>query len=103
MFLRRSRTDDNQGAIVDALRAIGASVAITSQVGDGFPDLVVASFGEHFLMEVKVPGGRLTPAQVDFYRGWAGPVYIVETEAEAIAVVTHKPTKEAMINMAGYQ
>ena len=102
-MFRRHRADDNQGPIVEALRSIGCSVAITSQVGDGFPDVVAAYRGEIFLIEVKQIGGKLTPAQVDFYRGWAGPVYIVETEAEAIAAVTHKPTKDAMIKMAGYQ
>ena len=36
-----ARKDANQTQIVDALRGVGATVAITSMLGHGFPDLVV--------------------------------------------------------------
>jgi hypothetical protein len=38
---RRARTDDNQAAIVAALRQLGCEVADLSGVGDGLPDLLV--------------------------------------------------------------
>ena len=67
------RTDANQPQVVKALRDAGATVAITSMVGDGFPDLVVGFRGETLLIEVK-DGSKpkseqaLTPDEEDFRR-----------------------------------
>ena len=47
------RADNNQESIVKALRACGATVHITNQVGGGFPDIAVGIFGKNYLMEVK--------------------------------------------------
>lgn len=83
---RRARVDENQAAIVAALRAVGCRVAITSMVGDGFADIVVQvppgltpPDGKRLrLFELKRPdgprGGRkgrtLTPAQERFHARW---------------------------------
>ena len=32
----------------------------------GIPDLIISGWGQHFHVEVKVPGKKETPAQVDF-------------------------------------
>lgn len=69
---RRKRTDDNQTAIVEAARAIGASVVVTSDLGDGFPDLVVGFRGETEMAEVKSATGKLSPRQRRFQREWNG-------------------------------
>src|SRR5688572_22293101 len=42
---RAKRVDGNQNIIVKALRNQGASVAITSALGQGFPDIVVGAKG----------------------------------------------------------
>ena len=47
----RAKTDVNQKAVVEQLRAIGATVAITSQLGKGFPDIVVGYGGDNYLFE----------------------------------------------------
>lgn len=91
--MRRSRTDANQSAIIAALRQIGASVADTSAVGGGFPDLVAGFRGRTWLLEckdgAKPPSARkLTPAQVEFKATWRGHWAVVTSEAEAIEVVT---------------
>ena len=76
------RTDASQTSIVQGLRGSGIPVAITSDLGNGFPDAVVASRGRNFLMEFKSGTGRdpdkvLTDDQKDFMRKWAAPVYVV--------------------------
>ncbi len=90
---RAARVDGNHSAIVKALRDIGASVADTSAVGDGFPDLVVGFRGRNFVVEVKdgkkPPSARkLTEAQEAFLMGWRGHWACVMSEADAIELVT---------------
>ena len=88
---RAARIDANQPEIVDALRAIGATVAITSGLGDGFPDLVVGYGLTTLLMEVKdgkrPPSDRqLTPDQLKWHGSWAGgPVAVVLDVRGALA------------------
>ncbi len=84
-----SRADSNQEAIVTALRKVGVTVHITSQVGNGFPDLVCGLFGKNYLIEVKNPEarGKLRASQEIFLDKWKGKVYVVETVEEALRVV----------------
>ena len=90
---KRGRTDANQARIVEALRRIGASVSVTSGVGNGFPDLLVGYRGQTTLLEVKdgekPPSKRaLTEAEAYFLDSWrGGPAVVVESEHEAIAAV----------------
>jgi hypothetical protein len=92
---RAARTDENQTAIVEALRNIGAMVVITSAVGDGVPDLLVGYRGHTLLLEVKdgdnPPSERvLTRAQEIFHTAWGrhgGPIAVALSPADAIAVV----------------
>ena len=80
-----AKVDANQAEIVKYLRAIpGCKVAITSMVGNGFPDIAVAWMGTNYLFEIKdgnkPPSKRkLTPAERKFHGMWqhAGQVDIV--------------------------
>jgi len=90
--MRAARVDENQSAIVAALRAAGASVFVTSKVGNGFPDLVVGYGGATYLLEVKNPNvpkadRQLTPEQSIFFCFWRGHVEVVLTPEEALQVV----------------
>jgi len=87
--MRAARVDANQNEIVKALRDAGASVKITSKVGDGFPDLVVGNNGETFLMEAKMPRkGRKTALQAIFFETWTGgSLSIVKTPEEALKII----------------
>ncbi len=86
--------DANQAEIVDALRQVGASVAITSGVGRGFPDLVVGRHGVTYLVEVK-PGDakdkrqrRLRPSQEEFKATWRGrPVAVLRSVSDALRMI----------------
>ena len=90
---RKARVDANQSSIVEALRGIGASVAVTSAVGKGFPDLVCGYRGRNHLFEVKNPGvpkadQQLTAEQVEFKAAWRGHWAVIRDAGEAIEVMT---------------
>lgn len=100
------RVDANQGRIVAALRGMGCSVAVTSQVGQGLPDLLVGWQGHTVLLEVKDGAKRasdqkLTDAEAYFLAHWrGGPAVVVRDEREAlnavIAAVSGTPEKGAL-------
>ena len=80
-----ARKDLNQQAIVDALRAVGASVCVTNQ--RGLPDILCGFQGRTYLIEVKGKTGKLTTAQEQFIQKWRGPVSIVRSVEEALEVL----------------
>ena len=78
------KTDDNHQEIMDAFRAHAFSVADTSRLGQGFPDLVVAKGGINVLVEVKdgskPPSARkLSEDEKKFMEAWRGRYRIIET------------------------
>lgn len=95
--MRARKIDDNQQSIVDALRKIGCSVAITSSAGNGFPDLVIGRTGidgvkRNWLIEVKdgdkpKSRQRLTPDQEKFHSEWKGQIDVVRSVDEALNLV----------------
>jgi hypothetical protein len=89
----KAKTDLNQTPIVQALRAIGASVLILAQVGKGCPDLLVGYRGQNFLLEVKHGNGKLTADQVEFFAAWQGQVYEVRSAVEAVDVLLNDVRK----------
>ena len=87
---RAARIDDNQTAVVEALRKVGAVVQSLGAVGNGCPDLLIFYAGYLYLMEVKDgakrPSARaLTPDQVKWHADWSGaPISVVTSPADAI-------------------
>ena len=87
-----NRIDANQNAIVDALRAAGATVRVISQ-GNGIPDLLVGFQQRTYLMEVKdgekPPSARkLTVEEAKFFEDWrGGTLLIVNNVEEALAAL----------------
>lgn len=85
--------DRNQGVIVEALRFAGCSVAITSGVGRGFPDLVVGRRGVNTLLEVKPEKDpdkrkmRLNDLEKKWHAAWLGTVFVVHSPLEALCAV----------------
>ncbi len=75
----RGRIDDNQKEVVSQLRKLGVSVAITSMLGKGFPDLVLGHQNKNFLIELK-DGSKtksrktLTEDEEKFFNDWRGQV-----------------------------
>ena len=82
------RVDANQYEIVEALRAIGASVFLLHAVGCGCPDLLVGFQGVNYLMEIKHGiRAKLTPAEQRFAVSWNGRSEVVRTVDEAYKVI----------------
>ena len=81
--MRAAKIDRNQPEIVKALRQIGASVAITSGIGGGYPDLTVGFRGKTLLLECKTGSDQLNEAQKKWHAKWGGHVAIVRTPEQA--------------------
>lgn len=86
---RAAKVDANQPEIVAALRAIGATVAITSTAGQGFPDICCGWRGRNVLFEIKdgrkrPSAQKLTPDQKLFHAAWRGEIVVVKSAAEAV-------------------
>jgi hypothetical protein len=89
---RAASTDANQPLIVDTFRKAGCSVQILSAVGSGCVDLLVGCSGVNLCVEVKDPKQppskrRLTPDQRIWHDEWRGQKCIVESPADAVALV----------------
>lgn len=90
MFAKK--IDTNQNDIVSKLRKIGCSVAITSMIGKGFPDIVVGRAGINYLFEIKngkkAPSQkRLTQDELKFFENWRGQVNIIENFEDALKIM----------------
>ena len=87
---RAAHVDSNQGAIVDALRAAGASVEPKlARLGEGIPDLLVAIRGVNALFEVKdgtkvKSKQRLTPDEKNWHEKWRGTIFVVNSVDDAL-------------------
>lgn len=89
------RVDSNQREIVAQLRKIGASVAITSSLGHGFPDLVCGMFGKNYLFELKdgnkPPSARkLTTDEQLFHEKWKGQISVITSLDDALLILNEK-------------
>lgn len=83
----RKRADQNQSEIVDALRGMGVSVLVLSQVGKSCPDLLIGHRGKNYLIEVKSEGGELSKGQAEFLDTWKGRCFIVRSVEEALELL----------------
>ena len=86
MSLNRYATkrDLNERPIVDALRAVGATVVQL----DKPVDLLVGFRKETYLLEVKQPKGRLTDDQEEFFVEWqGGQLFTVRSVEQALACI----------------
>lgn len=80
-----AKRDDNDPEITKALRAVGADVEHWGT--DGAPDKVVAYRGQTFLIEIKMPGKKLTDKQVEFHTLWRGPICIAYNPEDALRYI----------------
>jgi len=86
------RKDANHREIISQLRQIGCSVFDTSNLGEGFPDIVVGFRGKNYLFEIKdgskPPSQRkLREKQIKFLNDWRGEVYVIENLEDALKVL----------------
>ena len=84
------RVDGNQQAIVKEIRTVpGFTVAVTSNLGKGFPDIAVGFDGITGLYEIKDPAKplsrrKLTDDEKSWHSAWMGHVKVAETSTEII-------------------
>ncbi len=86
------RVDANQRNIVNGLRNIGATVHVTSSLGNGFVDIVVGYRGFNFLFEIKdkekpLSKKRLTENEKRFFETWRGQCNKIESVEDAILIM----------------
>ena len=82
------KRDDCERGIIQALEAAGALVIQLDQP----LDLLVGYGRQWWLLEVKMPGKKLTPAQDEFFADWSahgdcGMATVVRSASEALAVI----------------
>ena len=93
---RAAKIDANQKKIVESLRQIpGVSVAITSQLGNGFADIVIGHKGKNYIIELKdgdkpPSAQKLTPDEVKFKSGWKGQYDVCNSFDEVFKLINHK-------------
>lgn len=92
---KAAKIDDNQKAIVNVLRQIGASVQSLAATGKGCPDLLVGYHGINYLMEVKdgdkvLSKQELTIHQEHWHSLWRGSVHVVKSTDEALKILQDK-------------
>lgn len=90
---RAARVDANHGAIRQMYRDLGCSVADTFRLGSGFPDLVIALFGQTHLVEVKdgskPPSERkLTKDEQEFHNSWHAKIWVIKDINDVIEHVS---------------
>ncbi len=84
MSIHRSnpKRDANERVVTEALEAFGFAVSPVSSAG--IPDLIVSRRGGPFyLVEVKMPKGAPTPAQVRFKAKHTAQVHVIRTLDDA--------------------
>lgn len=88
MTHKHGRVDENQPTIVKQLRDVpGVSVAITSDLGDGFPDIIVGFRGRNWLFELKMPGKKLTTDEIGWHQTWTGQVNVAYSVEDVLLVI----------------
>lgn len=91
---RKARIDGNHVSIRRYFEAHGCEVESTAQLGNGFPDLVVAWGHRLALVEVKTARGRIREDQRRFLQRFP-MTHIVRTDTDAAAVIASlKETQE---------
>ena len=87
------KVDANQAAVIAALRACGVVVRSLAGVGEGMNDLLCAVPLATFLIECKMPGEHLTPAQKKWHTECPWRNHVVYTVEQALEIAEFYRTK----------
>lgn len=86
--MRFAKIDQNHKHIVEYLRSCGVSVANTSALGHGFPDIVCGVKGQNYLFEIKRDKkARLTELEAQFSVSWKGQYNVITSAEEALEIM----------------
>ena len=90
---RNARIDKNHPEVVEAFRALGASVLSLAPLGRGIPDLLVAIGGVTWLVEIKSKKGKENDLQLEWAENWRGARAVVrDTQGVETVVKTMRLT-----------
>jgi len=92
----RARTDSNQEAIASALEKCGAKVERKlARLGFGIPDLLCWYDHHWTLLEIKMPGEKLTPAEVKWHEKFPGAKVVssIDEAFQAVGIAIRKEIK----------
>jgi hypothetical protein len=84
---RAARVDSNHNEIVKVFRQLGCSVLSLAALGKGVPDLLVATHGITWLVEIKAGKGKENALQTAWGASWQGSRALVRDVGEAESVV----------------
>ena|SRR5690349_24724287 len=98
--MRAAKVDANQPAVVKWLRDLGFMVEHTHRQGEAFPDLVIGMLGFNVLVEIKPPGVKLKPNQLEWHTSWPGWVVVIRTK-EDCEKLAHLVREEHAIKLRG--
>jgi Holliday junction resolvase len=90
--MKYGKIDDNQTQIVKNLRKLGYSVAVTSGLAKGFPDIIVGKNGKNWMIEIKdgdkPPSKRtLTDPEIKFHAEWQGQIAVCNNIDEVLKII----------------
>ena len=91
---RNARIDSNQEQIASALEKCGAKVdRKLARLGEGRPDLLVWYAHHWTVLEIKMPGEKLTEAEAKWHKIFDGAriVHTVEEAFQAVGINLRKP------------
>ena len=95
---RRPRLDANHATIATAFERAGCSVQSLAPLGRGVPDLLVATRGITWAVEIKATAGRsLTADQVRWMRDWRGVSVLIASLDGVVAAVKKMHAQAARI------
>lgn len=83
----KGRVDGSHQEVVQALRSAAISATSIASVGGGVPDVLWGFRGVQGVLEVKVPGGKLSADEKAFHERWPAAIPIVTTGEEAVLAV----------------
>lgn len=84
---RAARVDSNHTEVVKVFRQLGCSVLSLASLGKGVPDLLVATHGITWLVEIKAGKGKENALQTAWGASWQGSRALVRDTADVESVV----------------
>lgn len=89
---RAAKIDDNQKKVVEQLRRCGVSVAVTSMMGKGFPDIIVGHAGINYMIELKdgsktASRRKLTEDEQEWHNKWKGQIHVADDIDDCLKII----------------
>jgi hypothetical protein len=80
------KVDANQHDILKKCESVGISTQSIHICGHGCPDAILGFNSFSMVIEIKMPGEKLTPDEVAWHEKWKGQVAIIHSFEEALAL-----------------